>query len=322
MNVLFTNLCNRNCPYCFAKPKLSTSGATEDFISLENLMTLIRFLKKSKSDSLGVLGGEPTLHPRFGKFMKILISQGFSLSIFSNGIINKDVVDFLKDRVGGNWIMTVNIHHPDSYARSEKLLLMRCLRVLHKRIALGFNIYKLNFNADFMIGLIDRYNLKRRIRLGIANPIVGEDNLHIPFKLHKKLADRIVSFAQKCDKSDIAIEFDCGFTLCSFSESQIGKLFYCNAIFNSHCSGGIDMGPNLDIWRCFSTSNIWRKRLSDFKNLSEVQRFYFRKISSFRKVGTTYECLKCKYLLRSQCSGGCLAHTLKQFGKNVEEKLN
>jgi radical SAM protein with 4Fe4S-binding SPASM domain len=187
------------------------------------------------------------------------------------------------------------------------------MKKLNKITSLGFNIYKTNFNADFIPGLIKKYGLNKSLRLGIASPLLGQKNTHIPAGMHGKIAEKIVRLGKICDAKNISINFDCGFTLCSFSPKQLGKLFYYNAMFSSHCQGAIDIGPNLEIWRCFATSGLWAKKLGDFRNLSGVKSFYEKKFDPFKLVGLKKECLNCKYLMRRQCSGGCLTHALASF---------
>jgi len=323
MNIFFTNLCNRNCPYCFAQDKIAGDKRKPSFLLLKELGQIVAFLKKSRETSVGIVGGEPTLHPDFQRLMSFVLAQGMEVVMFSNGIIREDVVDFLKRNAFGNLTILLNMRPLRTYSKKEKRTLIRTLEALAWQIQLAFTIDTPGFNADFMIGMINKYGLRKRIRLGIANPLLGTDNTYIPFTLHKKIAPTICAFVQKCDAADISVNFDCGFTLCSFSEAQIGKLHLFNALFNSYCEVAPDVGPNLEVWRCFATSNILRKKLSAFKNIQEIRDFYAKKMAAFRKVGADKKCLGCKYLRRKQCGGGCLVHTLLSFGagrKDIEIK--
>ncbi|MFA4889653.1 MAG: radical SAM protein [Candidatus Omnitrophota bacterium] len=314
MNIMLTNFCNRNCPYCFAKDKLRSAALERcSFLSRGNLKIIINFLKKSKMKHLGIIGGEPTLHPQFPKIIDELLRQGFNLKIFSNALFNAQVQQFLFKHRNKPWIMLANINPPDTYRKHEWQRINTALRILHDKVLLGFNISRINFNADFLIPLIKKHHLPRSIRLGVASPIVAEKNEYIAFNDHPRLSSRIVRFAEQCDKENISIRFDCGFALCNFSEQQLGKLFYCNAKFSSSCGEVIDVGPDLSVWRCFPLSAVCNKKLTDFKNLQGISLFYARKFMNFRKIGATQKCRGCRYLARRQCSGGCLAHIMNTF---------
>ncbi|MGO8734258.1 MAG: radical SAM protein [Terriglobia bacterium] len=322
MNVLLTTYCNLRCPYCFAASKLFLNRrGKKTHISLENLKTVLDFCKKSGQHVIGVLGGEPTLHPFFADAIAMIMKAGLRFTLFTNGIIRKEKDRlFLRDIDPKQCDIMININAEDFYGKAEYALVKGTLQNLRDKIQLGFNIYREDFDATFLIELINEYNLQRRIRLGIASPILGYNNQHIAIDQHRTVAEKIVDFADKCDRSDISINFDCGFALCSFTEEECGKLQYANSPLAAFCGPVIDVAPDLTVWRCFATSALWNKRLNDFKNLGEIQQFFEKKFWKFQKVGATGKCLRCKYLRRKQCGGGCLAHTMKSF--NIEHLLS
>lgn len=322
MNILFTNYCNLSCPYCFAAPKLNPDRKVgHKYISLSDLGVFLDFCKNSSQTHIGILGGEPTLHPYFIKAVKAVMDSGIEATIFSNGIIaDEEIVAFLKDLDSKKYSLTININSERTYGKREYSLLQKNLKILHNKIVPGFNIYEEDFEADFLIGLIKKYDLQRAIRLSMASPIIGHSNRYIPLEKHKTIAHKIVKFAGKCDESDIVIAFDCGFTLCSFSEEECGKLQYYNSpLAVNGCAPIIDVSWDLSVWRCFSTSALWNRKLTEFKDLKEIQDFFENKFRKFKSVGATKNCVGCKYLRRNQCSGVCLAYTLKSF--NVERLL-
>ena len=66
-NILLTQKCNQKCPYCFA-----SYNEGNDYISKENFVKAIKFLKKTPGEKIGLLGGEPLLHPEFAELCNIL----------------------------------------------------------------------------------------------------------------------------------------------------------------------------------------------------------------------------------------------------------
>lgn len=314
MNILFTNFCNRSCVYCFAKGKLALDRKSQDsHISFKNLKIIINFLKTSKQTTVGILGGEPTLHPHFKKAITMILTEGLNIKIYSNGIIRKDIISFLQSIDRNKWEMLLNINDLKSYTNKEWSRIHNVLKMLNKQITLGFNIYMVDFDAEFLIELIKKYELRNVVRLGTASPLYKQNNKFLSLKDHKKIAPKIVQFAKKCDVLDISVTFDCNFNLCSFTEKELGQLFYYNSPLETDCPTVIDVGPDLTLWRCFATSMIWNKKLTDFTNLDEINRFYMNKFKTFQRVGVLDKCFRCKYLRRQQCSGGCLGHTLKSF---------
>ena len=315
MNIVLTTICNRSCPYCFAKGKLvSGSDPKGSYITLKDLRIIIKYARKAGLRHVRVVGGEPTLHSRFKEAIELILKHGLSITMFSNGIIRKDTIAFLEGLDRDKVHMLLNVNARESYNKREYQAIQRTMRVLNGRIALGFNI-------NFLIGFIKKYKLQKRIRLGIAAPLFGQNNEYLPLKHHRRVSPRIVRFAKKCDTEDIGLAFDCGFTLCSFSEKEIGQLFYCNSPLSAECNLPIDVGPDLIVWACFATSMIWNKKLTDFGDLGEAQEYYGKKTKAFSRLGQYPECFKCKQLERKQCSGGCLGHLLTSFSPGERMRL-
>lgn len=192
---------------------------------------------------------------------------------------------------------------------------------MNDKITLGFNIYRTDFDPFFLIDLIKKYALsKKSIRLSTACPAIGCKNQYVPIDKQRLIAKKIVKFAKKCNESDISIGFDCGFVLCSFTEEECGKLHYYNAQLKTYCTAAIDVAPDLTVWRCFATSSLLNKKLTDFKSTKEIEQFYEEKFGMFRQIGAMKKCLTCKYLKRGQCPGGGLSQRLQSFHTLVHAK--
>ncbi|MBT8489822.1 MAG: radical SAM protein, partial [Deltaproteobacteria bacterium] len=86
-NILLTNYCNLNCPYCFAGKMMSRKGNN---ISVHNFKKAVSYLKKNREKHVGIIGGEPTLHPRFLDLMTYVIEQGFKVQLFTNGVMDEE----------------------------------------------------------------------------------------------------------------------------------------------------------------------------------------------------------------------------------------
>jgi len=321
MNILFTTYCNLNCPYCFARNKLfSLRGSKIQYISLSMLKLVINFIKRSRKTSVGILGGEPTLYPRFKKAIQMVLDSGLEIQLFSNGIIKKENVAFLNKIDRSMCEILININNPEFYSPHDWRIINYVLKTLQNRVSLGFNIHSTQVDMGFLLLLIKKYRLKKQIRLGMSLPVIGDDNKYLHLTDYRRITEKIIKFAKHCDKMDTVIIFDCGFRLCDFTEEECGRLAYFNSPLISHCRMPIDVGPDLTVWPCFVTSKLWNKKLTDFNNIKEIREFYINRIKQFKLLGTKNNCLKCKYLRRGQCSGGCLGHIFKQL--NIKNLYN
>ncbi len=312
-NILLNNYCNRRCPYCFAQQRLKQPESQSQNLSLANLGRIIRFLKQSDIKGVSLLGGEPTLHPEFGLLVDKILAAGFGLSLFTNGLMPLKALDYLTQMDNQKLHMVVNINQPDDCKPAESEQLAHTLAKLGHRAGLGFNIYKPQPAFEFLLEAIDKYKLYKYIRLSMAQPILKADNDYLPLQEYSKLAPQLVKFASQCDKSDIKLAFDCGFILCMFSEEQLGRLYLYNVSLGFYCAPAIDIGPDLDLWRCFPLSKVYNRNLDEFENYRQIIDFYQQKFEPFSLFGGLPECSQCKYRRRRQCSGGCLSYKIKAF---------
>ena len=69
-NIIITNYCNLKCPYCFASEMLNDPNKKN--ISESELKRILAWLEKSPPPSIGLIGGEPTLHPDFANILSIV----------------------------------------------------------------------------------------------------------------------------------------------------------------------------------------------------------------------------------------------------------
>lgn len=97
---------------------------------------------------------------------------------------------FLRDLSDEICRITLNINAPESYSIKNYDTVQETLNILHKKITLGFNIYKEDFDVGFLIGLIKKYDLKKVVRIGIASPILGHNNEHVPIDKHRAIAKK------------------------------------------------------------------------------------------------------------------------------------
>lgn len=321
-NILLTTYCNRSCEYCFARDKTAVADGAgsenKEWLTHENLDKILAFLHKSGGKTFSGLGGEPTLHPDFEGVIEKVLSQGFDIRLFSNGIMTEDKLEFLKSVDSNKLKFIINMNHPDETPHGEWEKAMQTLKTIPDKVSLGFNIYRKSFEPDFLVDLINEYGLIKNIRLGLAQPIYGEENKlnsYIPIEEYSEIAEKIVALTRKCDANGVTAGFDCGFIMCMFTEAQIGELYYNGCPPNFMCDPIVDIGPSLDVWRCFPLSTQKNLKLGDFERRQDIVDHYNEKTKVLESIGALNDCFGCKHLSRGLCPGGCLSHTLSSFRK-------
>jgi hypothetical protein len=319
MNLIITNTCNRACPYCFARSRVNLSdtqtGPTTQHISLDNYEKYLRFLESSKISLLKLLGGEPTLHPEFLEIVSRAHQRGFETLVFTNGLWPRGIQDAIRSVPTAEWKLKFlfNVNEPNLQTTAQLAHAKESMRIAGRQGSCGFNIYREEFDLQFIPDLIDETGLDRGLRLGLASPIVGTVNSFLDGKSFKAIGMRLVEQLSKLEKRNVLGSFDCGFPLCMFAEESLGKLVLNSRGFQSVCSYPIDVGTDLTAWPCFPLSDCENVRILNFQNEAELRAHYTSRLSGIRRMGIYEECLTCKFIERGQCCGGCVARTIKDW---------
>jgi radical SAM protein with 4Fe4S-binding SPASM domain len=316
-NLLITNRCNRKCSFCFAQKRLSRGSPTAEAVQMsrKDIRNIMDFLKRSGDRQLRLLGGEPTLHPEFADIVSEGLAENFHVHVFTNGMMAQETADFLARFPSDKVSILCNVSPQARDSQKQINRLEYALDRLGERVALGITLTAPEFDIDPLVKRIKRFKLRNRIRIGLAEPIVGADNDFLPLHLYRETGRMVVRLAQACFRENILIGLDCGFTLCMFSEEEIGLLTKQGEGFKTICQPIIDIGPNMDIWHCFPLSEILNTRLELFHNRQELVDYYKKLTHPYRGIGTIPECRTCRHLRLGQCTGGCLAHTINSFGR-------
>ncbi len=76
-----TNLCNFSCVHCFR-----TESKRGTFLPLELVGNVLDGIVRYRSvDLVALTGGEPTLHPRFGDLLDLIVDRGHPFAMVTNG---------------------------------------------------------------------------------------------------------------------------------------------------------------------------------------------------------------------------------------------
>lgn len=304
-------------------------SAPEDVLSWENLIYIADLAEASGEKNVALLGGEPFLHPHSVEFILYLLKRDLHVNVFTSGILSEKTLGEAARHLGGRdperLSIVCNINDPGISTAAESGRIKRFLGSLGRLTSAGFNIYRPDFELDFLFQLINQFGLKRHVRLGLAHPIPGRDyNQHVKIEDMREMAGRLVALIPKFESFGIMPLLDCGMPLCLFSEEQLGRLYKLNGgRLNFGCSPAFDIGPDMSVWSCFATSNYQKKSLYEFDSIADIYEFFSEMHRSMRVEagGIFEECDACKHRDNGLCAGGCLAHNLTHFMNEPKVRL-
>jgi hypothetical protein len=323
MNILLTNRCNRRCSYCFAQERIAFPAgggerpAAPEIISEESFRTAVDYAQRDGRKVIGILGGEPSLHPRFLDLLGIAWGAGLHTKVFSNGLWREEQIaeaERLGDGARERMHVVLNVNGPARTPRREQDAQEAFLARLGRLCSLSFNISRVDFDPAFLLDLIDRFGTQPHIRLGVAEPLARMENEHVPISEYRRLAPTLLRLAEACDARDVSLGFDCGFILCMFTPEELGRLAYAGAEFKSGCGPALDVGTDLTTWSCFPLSALGGgRRLTEFADLEALTKHFQAELKPLFDAGALPACAACKHRRRRRCTGGCAAHVYRRL---------
>ena len=319
-NILITRLCNRHCIHCFARGGSlvvhpGTSGAAGPGLHMapDELDRVVEFARKSGLEVVGVMGGEPALHPECLAVVERLLAAGLRVRFFTGGLIPDHVLDGLKGLDKERVHVGVNLPAPDEpLAAEERDRIDRSLRELGEMAMVAFTVYDAAHDLRFLVDSILHFGLRRSIRLGLCLPVADRSRpAALPVSEYPAVVPRIMELSEACAEHGIVLSFDCGFTRCMFSAEELA-LFEQRGVHTVFaCSPIVDIGPDLVTWSCFPLARLASARLEDFADREELVKHFRQTQKAYRNLGVHDQCLECDDKRNGRCAGGCLAHVIR-----------
>ena len=288
-------------------------------MSIEDVRKIIDFHHRSALPIISLLGGEPTLHPEFSRIIDMCIDAGLSIRLFTGGIVPTKAKEKLQSLSPKQLSIITNISAPE-HCRSEQEYdaSVQSLKDLAAYTVVGYTLFDMDTDPEFLQELVLSTGCHRSIRLGLTMPGPNDSTCLLPPVRYRDAASWILRLARSCDKHDISLGFDCGFTMCMFTPDELGELAYLGCMTRFLCCPIIDVGPDLSVWSCFATSTLDRTHLDEHKKRQDLVDFFTQRQRAYRTFGVYDHCHTCKHKRRGLCAGGCLAHVIRSFsGRNA-----
>jgi len=306
-NLIITNQCQNNCSYCFTG---EAKGITH--LTVHTLEQWLPFIRSFKQETIHLVGGEPTENPQFSSIVNLLLSNGFTLMIFSHGKIPESIVDGLSVMTDGPFRICVN--RTDLPLPTETKILYR---KLGHCVSLGVTVFHHDQSIEHLFDEIQSFHLQSYFRLGIALPSWPEaKNDYVDPQSYSSIAHSIFQSIQRGVTLGIRPEFDCGFPFCFFTKAQKDFLAQNDIKFTSNCGIIPDIGYQGNVIPCFPLS-YFGEHIGPETKWSGLEKKLFFSISGTSKKYLFATCADCEFLDRKECCGGCMALRIQErFGTN------
>ena len=284
-------------------------------MSLEDYEKLVDFILKNPFDKIGIIGGEPTLHPQFLDILKLTKEKSIGRKqppiLFTNGIELKPYLPYLKDMN-----VLINYNNPNLMTQTQR---NKLFEVLEESYNLGYfsNLYMIGCNIhlnctdySYIWDAVEKYSIKV-IRCSVVSP----GGIYGGWKTKKdeyfiKLKPIFLNFCKQAKEFNCKLNFDCSYIpLCYFTDDERKLIDEVSEIIktcNSLCPSVIDFTTDLKVTSCFGSYNPIE--FEQFSNTKSLGFYLFNKFNKqLAKANNQGKCATCEAHQSGSCQGGCLS---------------
>jgi radical SAM protein with 4Fe4S-binding SPASM domain len=307
-NIAITSYCNLNCPYCFTQDTYHHSGIY-GHMPANVFKQSLDLILRSGLNEISILGGEPTLHPGFIDFMEIALKTGLKIRLFTNGHFSQRILEYLSELPVKKVRIILNVNFISKHKHEVPSVIDKAFSQLNNRIIPGFNIYEKDLSLLPLLDLIKHYNLKKNVRLGLAQPCLDAGNQYLPVKHYSLTGRKILDFAKKAKEQGVKIILDCGFVPCMFGPVDLSE-YGLDPEAGLHCDPIPDILPDGSMVPCYPLSHLNKNQVNDGLTLNDIRRNMQEVHLQMTSMGIFKICSFCQYRQKGYCKGGCTSHKI------------
>lgn len=308
-NIAVNNYCNLSCPYCFANEFIKEEDRS--MITVEQLNKILEYLARTPVGRVGIIGGEPTIHPDIKEILRIVTEfcecNRTRWTLFSNGIYLGDIAESFNTKLGS---CLVNVNHPeilgkDNWERLKKSLNRFKVRGKMEQINIGINLYPDMKGYSYIFDLAEEFGIGS-IRTSYVAPTcefegIDKDEYYTDAK---KL---FLSYVKEAKDRGLNVRLDCNnIPYCFFTDEEKSLLEGVVTGFHNYCNPVVDITPEFKATACFGAYEL--VDLKDFDNIQDLERFLLlKKMAPLAEQNNKGRCAECIKHQNTTCQGGCLA---------------
>lgn len=322
---MLTYRCNLRCPYCFANEFVNGEDCD---IAADDFEYAVNFAVKNRRTQIGLIGGEPALHPKLIEFI-FSLSRKKEISgvmVYTNGLR----IDWLEELYNSPFIpamlkILINCNSPEVMGKGnfhklkENIDLVCSKYRLYKNVKFGVNLYDNDLDYTFIEEVLVRYG-QRQVRVSLTVPDFSNCAKHKPLEQFRTRKGYLLDFFKRMNDIGVLAYMDCNRPpRCIWTDEEWNWLEqYCKKYHHSTsnitdpvvaCAPVIDILPDLRAVRCFGMSDFEKVDIRKFKTIKDLENYFINRVDAeaFRILSDA-SCADCYSRRTGYCAGGCLGY--------------
>lgn len=310
-NIAITTYCNLRCPYCFADSMICEQHQN---ISINKFRDILMWISRTPTH-IGIIGGEPTLHPFFSDILKEVNMYCRELNstatLFTNGIH----LDKWIPEIGNGIGILINCNGPENMKPDQWTALNNTLEHLallgwfmpdRPRANIGCNLYADRTNYQYVWDIIERHKINH-VRVSVTAPIKEEHKKNKEL-YYTDMKPIFLEFVNDAQSRNVRLGADCNqIPDCYFNEDELDLVYsVMDGRHNGICDPVVDITPEFTATACFGCYDP--VDCSVFDTVLDLHRYLLHKKTYPRvQANCSGKCTLCKNHELLVCQGGCLA---------------
>ncbi len=290
-------------------------------MDFETFSRSLDLLEASNIKEARLLGGEPTLHTNFNDMLDVCLIRGFKVMLFSGGLMPNNVIKKIQSLSEGQISILINVFYPGQDNPSQVKKQRSLFKRLGRKIILGVNVASPSVKLDFLIPLIQKYNLLPILRLGIAHPNLDTQNAYLHPRNYPEVGHRIAMLALEAQCNNIKIEFDCGFVPCMFPFGVLEELHAQGGKVGLRCNPILDILPNGEVISCYALSSHYTDKINPNDTSQRIQKRFTQRQAQERTITLYKHCNNCQWKKKGECVGGCLSSSMQRQRRAINQQF-
>ena len=262
---------------------------------------------------IGILGGEPTLHPEIVKIIR-KAKEVNNVCVFTNLLCKTELLEQMIEIGGVGYLVNTTSRDElrELFYKNVAMLHSKRDYLQRRQIDFSFGLTLMNDekidteHIENMFELINKFpGLTRHVRMGIATPFhEGTFDLMNYDGPVSYMINKIMT-----DYADLTIGFDCPSNNCQISPRLMGEALENPRIvnFSLGCSEPvIDVLVDKSIKYCFSFPDDFMRvdNYKRFNNSMEARQWYIRRVTEYMQANA-YQCKFSKVSCENRVCKGC-----------------
>tara|TARA_B100000959_G_scaffold37632_1_gene36337 strand:- start:958 stop:1935 length:978 start_codon:yes stop_codon:yes gene_type:complete len=309
INLILTRECAKRCSFCFTGDYTKETEISLDFVDR-------LFNQFSDIDSVNILGGEPTQHPKFTQIIdKVAIEYNTQYMLISNLLFPKRILE---------WIVKNRINRTGILANGMELTTKDSRFKLYKK---NWNtIYNESNGEDICIAITiaknhspeyfkEYFKILKNELAGIPTIRIGLDLSNTDIINNTMYGDSIRAIQEELPVSSII--FDCQIPPCIFNY-DLNKVLHNYSNMDYLCNNvALDIFYDSSAIFGYCVQNIRTEDIFDYDSTNELK-LEFRRQYKEQERETLYKeisdvCKSCGYYSDNTCNSLCMGcHSGKQ----------